>query len=596
MSIEPTPSTPDGAATAATPRPPAPKRLFGGYGPLLGFTAMVVGLSLFVPTVRQEVLTKQAANVADSTTGPQGGSSGDATGTDVTGTTAAPSDTVAGDAGTTPGSTAPRATGSGTTAKAPSKGTTKSGAAGGAIPKASVTGVSACTDRTFQDPNDPYSPPCYAFNGDNGGATSPGVTKDTITIAVRSQTFSTGFSDALSVMAGAKFPKESQDVIDRTMNTLTDYFNSHYQFYGRKLKLVIYPGKGDLTQEIVSQGQEAAEADALKVQSEIKAFADVGAVTPPYADALTHRKIINIGAPYVSQDWLTSRSPYSWSVQTDCTRVVKSVAAYFLNKMANKPAIYAGGPLANQPRKIAVIAPDNSWYQECVNAGLDTLAKAGIPRDQIMVEAYRLDLNDMTPQAQTKLQKLLANNITTVICGCDPIFMVALGRKAKDQNYHPEWLETGVALTDSDLVGELIDQDVWNHAFGVSFLGPSENIQASFAYRAFKQMRPADEPSQAVQLMFPQLELAAIGIQMAGPNLTPDSFKLGLFNYPKRSGPLGTWKFDATSYTPSQAAREIWYDRNAISKQTKTKGAWIESNPGQRFPIGQFPGGDPKVG
>ncbi len=571
------------------PPPAPPKRLFGGYGPLIGFTAMVAAVSLIVPTVRQEVVTKRAASVeGQSTTRDGGGQSTDQGGTPDGSSTTIDSATGTGDPSTSVdsahgGTTAPR---SGT----PGHPNTTAPPVAGA--------VHACTDRSMQDPNDPYSPPCYApWSGDNGGSTTFGVTKDTITISVRSQTFSTGFADALSVMAGAKFPKESQATIDNTMQRLTQYFNSHYEFYGRKLKLQIYDGQGDLTKEIVNTGKEAAEADALKVQSEIKAFADVGAVTPPYADALTKRKIVNIGAPYVSQQWLTSRAPFAWSPLTDCSRVVKSVSAYFLNKMNGKPATLAGGSLASKPRKIGILAPDNSWYQECVNDGLDVLAKAGIPRSAVWMEPYHLDLNDMVPQAKDKMAKLISNNVTTLFCGCDPIFLVALAKQAKTNNYHPEWIETGVALTDTDLVGQLIDQDVWNHAFGVSFLGPTQNIRESFAYRAFKQMSaPNEEPSQAVQLIFPQLELLAIGIQMAGPQLTPDSFQSGLFRYPQRTGPLGSWKFDATSHTPSQDAREVWFDRNAISTQTGDHGAWVESNPGQRFPIGQFPAGDPKVG
>jgi hypothetical protein len=68
-----------------------------------------------------------------------------------------------------------------------------------------------------------------------------------------------------------------------------------------------------------------------------------------------------------------------------------------------------------------------------------------------------------------------------------------------------------------------------------------------------------------------------------------------MFRYPQTSGPFGTWKFGPGDYTTSQDAREIWWDSNAISPQNDKKGAWIDPNHGQRFPIGRFPAGEPNV-
>src|SRR5688500_6889895 len=42
-----------------------------------------------------------------------------------------------------------------------------------------------CTDRSLQVIGDPYSPPCIAFAGNNGGATSRGVTAEEIIISAR---------------------------------------------------------------------------------------------------------------------------------------------------------------------------------------------------------------------------------------------------------------------------------------------------------------------------------------------------------------------------------------------------------------------------
>ncbi len=320
----------------------------------------------------------------------------------------------------------------------------------------------------------------------------------------------------------------------------------------------------------------------------------MGAVTVPYADALARQRVLNTGVPFVSREWLSSRRPYAWSAFTDCSTVTEAVSSYYLAKLAKKPASLAGGSLANQPRRLAIIAPENSWYQECVAAGIRLIQNGGAGGDIALNEAYQLDINKMAPQAATLISKLKSNNITTVICGCDPIILTFLTGKAREQSYAPEWVESGVALTDVDIVGQIMDQSEWDGAFGVSFAGPTLARQASPGYRAFKAVRPAEEPVLAADLMYYQLQMLAIGIQMAGPNLTPETFEAGMFRYPGRSGFLGTWKFGPGDYSTSQDAREVFYSASAVSPFNRERGAWIDPSGGKnRYPIGKFPSGEP---
>jgi len=575
--------------------PKTTERLLRGYGPLVGFAAIFLAISMLVPTVRQEV-TSTNTSASAATPGfidpnaPVDMSAGDVASSDPAAgdtTSSLPAEGGSGPAGGVGGPAGARA------------GQTTVKGAGGSVsgtPGAksnSVGGVTPCPGR--QVPGDPYSPPCFKFSGDNFGATSPGVTADKVTVSIRSQTFDNGLLDAISKAAGAKIPNESRAKINNTLYGIVEYINKTYEFYGRKLALNVYDGQGEVEKELLGGGQEGAKGDALKVASEIKAFADAGGITPPYADALAGRKIISVGAPYVSRQWLTARRPYAWSPLTDCTTVVESAASYYLAKLAGKPAAYAGGSLTNQPRRTAILAPENSWYQECAAAGQKLISDAGKGAEIVLNTSYKLDINQMAPQATSLIAKLKSQNITTVICGCDPLILVFLTGKAREQQYQPEWVETGVALTDQDLVGQIFDQQAWNKAFGVSFAGPPQAIQAGIGYRAFKAMRPNEEPSIAADLMYYQLQMVAIGVQMAGPNLTPESFEQGMFRYPSTAGPFGTWKFGPGDYTTSQDAKEVYWDKDAISAQTGDPGTWVDPNGGKRYPIGQFPPGEPNV-
>ncbi|HQF94605.1 MAG TPA: hypothetical protein PLS46_10625, partial [Microthrixaceae bacterium] len=243
--------------------PKIAERLFRGYGPLIGFAALFTAMAVFVPSVGQEIReVTTSASAANSTAGS------DAADTEVLGettssvpgteTTVAATDTTAGGTDTSGGGTTGSTGG----------GTTKPGATvpGGGATGGTNTGpqaLSACG--AHQVPSDPYSPPCIKFTGANGGATSKGVSADTITVAVRIEAFSSGLVDAISKAAGADLPSEDEQDIRRTLDGLVEFFNRTYQFYGRKLKLEIYNGRGDVLKEVLGGGQEGAQNDALKV-------------------------------------------------------------------------------------------------------------------------------------------------------------------------------------------------------------------------------------------------------------------------------------------------------------------------------------------
>ena len=246
--------------------------------------------------------------------------------------------------------------------------------------------------------------------------------------------------------------------IRRTLEGLADYFNSRFQFYGRKIKLVFFDGKGNFEKELQGAGQEEVEADAVKAAEEIKAFADVLAISAPYADALARRGVLSFGAPFMSAEWLQQRRPYAWSPMVDCTFIEQSVSDYMVKRLVGKPARYAAGDLKGKPRTTAVIAPENPWYQQCVDAGEKVLKAAGHPnQDRI---AYKLDFNTLSNQAASVVAKLKSEKITTVVCGCDPAFPIFLTSKAQEQGYSPEWIITGAGFID------LVQQTLRRRPFG----------------------------------------------------------------------------------------------------------------------------------
>ncbi|MGH9084965.1 MAG: ABC transporter substrate-binding protein, partial [Acidimicrobiales bacterium] len=420
-----------------------------------------------------------------------------------------------------------------------------------------------------------------AFSGDNGGATYQGVTDKEIVVTLRQLEGPTA-GEIFSDLSGESV-NDSPEAIQDTILALAEYFSSRFQFYGRTLKIQFFRGEGNGASELLGGGKERALADAVRAAKEFGAFVDASGITLPYADALARQGVVNIGAPYPSEKWFVERRPYSWSLFPDGTNVVRSAVAAITGRFAPQSTVQYGGPeLVGQPRRFAVVAPENAEYQESVNSYLSLMAQAGFNIELNL--KYKLDISSMPNQASNIIAQLKDKGITTVICACDPV-MLALGLtpKANEQSYNPEWMTSGLAFVDQDIVSQLIDERQWSHAFGIAYNAESEPQGRSFPYAAYKQMRPNDEPAFGVEEIYYQMYMLAIGLQMAGPELTPQTFEAGMFAYPGGSGPRGLWGFSETDFTPTDDFREIWWDPDRISPQNNEPGAWVQLGGGRRY-------------
>lgn len=555
-------------------------RLFAGYGPLLGIIVTFLLIVTLTPTIAPEALRTSgsggpaiAGGVPPSPGGdgfPAADAGGDSrtSGTDPSGTSANPTDTS-----TNPSNTS----------------TTDPGGA------PAVAAVGACTDRSQQIESDPYSPPCVTFDGDNGGSTWRGVSEDTIRVSFRVpiediRDFQ-GLITELTAGAESDIPVPTEADVSRTIDGLLQYFSDNFEFYGRELELVEWQGQGSALNEILGAGQETANADAIKAANELDVFADVSAFTQPYNDALARQGVIALGAPYMSRQWFQDRAPFSYSPFPDCTSLGEMVASWGNARVFGYPATLADGRLANRDRKVGILAPDNPEYQQCVDAAVQIAESAG---HEIHRYSYTLDLSTASDQANTLAAKLRSDEITTVILAADPLVPLLLSSRLTQQDYFPEWIVTGTALTDLDLIGQLYDPRQWANAFGISMVGEQQPHGSSFAYFAFKSIYPAAEPIVGVELLYYYFYILAIGVQMAGPDLNPDTFLAGLRAYPGGTGPAGTWAFPEGEFTPYRDAREIRWDPEGISVYNGKPGRYVSN--GERYRAGSWPSGNATAG
>jgi hypothetical protein len=451
--------------------------------------------------------------------------------------------------------------------------------------------VTPCDDREEQVPDLGYSPPCFAFSGGNGGATTRGVTGDAIRVTYR-MTADPHLVILLGQLGGVPQDESTAEVF-RTMEALVEYANANFQFYGRKIELVPYDGRGQVLPEFVGAGQDAANNDGIRVADDIGAFADITGNTQPYADALARKEVVAIGAPYMSRQWYEARRPFAWSQLPDCSVTARAAARYANGRLFGRPAVFAGGDLAAEERTISVVAPNNLEYQQCVD---DFEAQIKTEGNEVALRLdYILDPAQLKTQAASLMAKLHDAGNTSVACACDPIMQMYLAQEATAIGYYPEWLISGVGFIDWDLGGQIIAKNApeqWVRAFGGSPASAPVPPERSIARAAYRSVR-ADEPSVLVEELFNQLLILAIGIQMAGPDLTADTFQTGLFSYPGGTGQAGTWDFGPSRYTPVVDLREIWWDPQTVSAFNGESGTYRDL--GRRWPQDDIPAGEPEV-
>ena len=490
--------------------------------------------------------------------------------------------------------------------------------ASGKVQPGSGTTVSKapCTSGGPQFPS-PYAPPCLPrFTGNNGGATANGVTTNTIVLAQREfpSTANTQAVAAQAKNAGAALPQ----VTDQVQQVFLNYFNKVYELYGRHVVLQKMTGTGDSTTESLGQGQAQACADADTIANQMHAFGEVGLLfndtfvsggTGPFSQCAAQQRLVEFnGNAYFDETTYQQQNPYVWNEATDCERIANQTAEAFDKLLVGKPAIYAGDPtLRAQTRKFATYVPNLAPYERCNGSSSSIFnqiltKKYHLPSSVFSTNfRYGLDISTFQQSAQQAVIQFKAAGVTTVVLACDPFSAMDLTKAAAAQNYHPEWLLNGVALTDLDQSAQTYDQsEVTGHLFGLSEASPSQETTGpnSIAGKLYQQLTGHEIPA-GTDGNYGQLGMIFDMLQAAGPNLTPANVARGVHALPTLGGPsfqYGHWNFKAGpnglptgAHTAISDARFIYWDGNATSPLNGNRGTYTEVFGGKRFTLGEWP-------
>jgi hypothetical protein len=436
-----------------------------------------------------------------------------------------------------------------------------------------------------------YAAPCAApFTGNNGGATSKGVTANEIRLALIMCT---------NVQASNNGPIDDKatdgNARDKTLRAYQRYFNQNYQFYGRRLQIISLNPKG--TQGDGTCSETNNKAMVIEADDTYKSFGIIADIGYTYAEAV--RRKLEVAAHWTAgaPDYYRKNYPYMFSPVLDADALINANTEFVCKQVAGKNADFTDDPnIKGKKRKIGLIA----WAGTDWGADVDVYDKALFNKcgrhydDKVTVDTF--DASATSAQTwSTIITKFRNDGITTISPNMDYVFGGQLANAASAQQYFPEWLVCGCFAWDTNIaVHFFVNSAQWRHAFGITAREVPRPQPETDWYRAYQEVETDGEADETVGLVvFPALMQYANGIQAAGPNLNPQTFMQGLLKIPQRT-PDPIWSVGG-GYSPGDLTYPDWVDfvwwnsTDLAPDDSNGAGAYRHVYGGKKFRIGELP-------
>ncbi len=430
-----------------------------------------------------------------------------------------------------------------------------------------VPRVRRCVGDPPRQIEDPQSPPCIPYwEGENGGSTYKGVLRDEIRIAAPG--------------------------MDGNHTILEQFFNRRFELYGRRLRFVPIDQRSEGTPE--EERARAVEADSENVFASLHYFWG-----STYYEELARRGVLSaVDTPFFFQEVLTRTQPYVWQYPMAVDRIMANMGEWACGRFAGSPAEHAGDPtLQDQQRVFGAFFDYWTWErQPDTLAALESeLARCGERLELAFVtDGQTIESRDADPQRSNEMLQMKAAGVTTIFCLCHRLGRM---RAATAQTYYPEWLLTTYSWNDKNSGLRTGPSDQVANSVGITVQPRqvrSEDMPVRWAMREIDPTWDGDVENVSELVYRPLLALAS-GLQMAGPNLTPETFQRGLHQtrFPNPDHPImaGAVGFGARDHSMTIDAAEYWWSDTAPSPFDGTRGSICYVDGGLRHQKGSWPTG-----
>jgi len=390
--------------------------------------------------------------------------------------------------------------------------------------------------------------PCieaWEEGADNGGATTQGVTADAIKVVVYQ-----GDPDPLQQALVSSSGADTDPAVNA--QTRVDYlemFADVYETYGRELDIEIVEATGD------GGDATAAQADARTV-IDLKPFAVVGGPTqtPVFWQEVTNAGILCVGNCSLAEGWdnVEGAAPYLWPTGPAPEQADVHLAEMLGKQLVGKPAEFAGDPeLQDQERVFGWVQAETETGEYAArNDEFDKVFAEEYEGEIAARSTYLFDPGAAQETATTVIARMRDAGVTTVILSVDPLVPKAITEEATKQGYFPEWVMGPSVLADTTTFGRTFDQRQWANAIGISLPPARADNSLSDSYFVYEWYYGTEPPTNTQAVQFAGPDRLMLGIHLAGPELTPETFEQGLFRYPVNE--------PGKTYTRTSWGDEFW--------------------------------------
>lgn len=445
-----------------------------------------------------------------------------------------------------------------------------------------------------------YAPSCvepYDPADGNGGATGPGVTADTINVV-----FYMGdpeLDPQLTAAVAATGADVDPDTAFETAQGFASIYEQVYELWGREVNLVRYLSTGSGTDAI------AAKADA-KAIIDMDPFAVIGGPTQTSAfrDELAAAGVMCLGdcagvVPQGQSDDI-GKGELFWPYGPSPEQSALLTTAMVCSQFNGGKAIYGGDDVKDTERVYGIAHFDTpSGDQANTFAVLrDSLEDCGV---EIATDVeFNLDTARSQEIARTTIAKLMDAGVTSVIYLGDPINPATMTTEATAQQWFPEWIIGPTVLVDVSVFARTFDQEQWSHAFGIGLPATPVVQAAQSSFQLYEWGTGEEPPNNTYPLISLNVGLVYQSVMLAGPNLTPETVRGGLYAEPVRGGgpttPLasrgehGLWPF-LDNYG-SDDATLLWWNPDATGEDhigNEGVGQYEYVDNGRRYTLDGWP-------
>jgi len=383
----------------------------------------------------------------------------------------------------------------------------------------------------------PFEVPCvrpFQPADDNGGATAPGVTATTIKVVI--VTPAQQDVDLYHQVHGYAWPYNAASgsfgTWEDAARDMSAPFAHLLSGWGRKAEFETYQSTG--------HDEAAQRADALAIAQRHPFAVFMTSGDRVLETELANHKIVVFGGATNTE--AAAQAPYRWgSASSDATAQAINEGEFVAKSLVGRKAQWAGDPaFRDETRRFGVVYPEPASRQDFDIADFNhTLAryKGGtvqleIPyTDKNFATDWIAYTQEVAPTIITKLKQARVNN---VILFTEVDLTREMLHAATLQNYRPEWTMSAFGSVDYNAFARGFDQSQWAHAFGIggSLVAVDGAAQVTNLFDWYWGRGRATTSALLVGAML----LFYQGVHMAGPDLTAEHFRDGVFALPHIGG------------------------------------------------------------